>query len=107
MPRKNTYTLRIQYDKKTAFKAMVDDDNNWKSLDVHPSEARRRRIARILKEVQTVGELKGRDMPMTPAMNWYPARFAIAVQRHYDDSEMLDFTGEPSPMSFSKQGVIY
>lgn len=107
MPEKNTYMLRIQYDKKTAFKAIVDDHNNWKSLDVHPSEARRRRIARILEELKELGEELGPRM-MSPAFTWYEARFAVAVQDALVGSKMLSFTGVPCTMESQYQpGVVY
>lgn len=107
MPEKNTYTLRIQYDNRTAFKAMVDDNNNWKSLDIHPSSARRRRIEHILKELKEVGEKLGPRM-MSPAFTWYEARFAVAVQRAYRGSKMLSFTGVPCTMESQYQpGVVY
>lgn len=106
MLEKNTYTLRIQYDKKTSFKAMVDDNNNWKSLDVHSSRARRARVERILEELKEVGEKLGPQMT-GPSFPWYPARFAFAAIDRFPGTKLLNFTGEPFPKAIIEPGLVY
>lgn len=102
MAAKNTYTLRIKYDnglrgrfnEKFTFKAMVDDQNNWKSLDRRPGAARREKIELALLDCKRIGEEFGDAMMKPQQFWWYPARFAEAVSQSFRGTEMLSFTGE-------------